>query len=113
MANDHRVLCALCRRVLSPEEIDSGKTLAMGSLKQLQRACLSHFFLDAGQGMRVTDYQRNLDVMAMSVVWAERQTIDAQRYQEMNGGHSLSGRHALVVEDHQECAELLKMILED
>jgi CheY-like chemotaxis protein len=85
----------------------------MGSARVIRHACLSHFYSDEEQRNRTAEYQVNLNVMAMSVVWGERQTTDGETYQRMNGGHSLSGKKALVVEDHSECAELLKMILEN
>jgi CheY-like chemotaxis protein len=113
MATDGGALCALCHRALSPHEIDSGETVMMGSLKDMHWACLSHFYSDLEQNKRAPNYQHNVDVMAMSVVWAERRTTDAECYREMDGGHILAGRRALVVDDHWECAELMKIILEE
>jgi DNA-binding response OmpR family regulator len=74
---------------------------------------MSHFYLDAELRMRAPNYQRNVDVMAMSIVWDERRTVDAECYGQMHGLSSLAGRRVLVVEDHPECAELFKMILEE
>src|SRR5262249_41274916 len=103
--------CVLCGKPLAPDEIDSVRTVRMGSMRGMRWACLSHFYSDEEGKTRAPFYQRNFEVMAMAVVWAERRLENSARRQ-MSDTFSSLGKRALIVEDHAECAELLKMILE-
>src|SRR5262245_45605372 len=100
--------CALCGKPLAPDEINSGKAMGIGSVKAMRWACLSHFYVDEEGRTRTPLYKRNLAVMAMKVVWAERRLENSIRKQ-MSETNSSIDKRALIVEDHPECAELLKM----
>jgi CheY-like chemotaxis protein len=103
--------CALCGKTLAPDEIDSGKAMGIGSVKGMRWACQSHFYMDQEGNSRSPLYRRNLAVMAMAVVWAERR-LECPARKQMSKITSLFNKRALVVEDHEECAKLFKMILE-